>query len=823
MGGFLLDVRSAWRAARRRPALTSLTILTLVLGIGANTAIFAVARGVLLRPLPYQDPGSLVMLWQASANNPARAQAGPGGRDGRGIATPEMVREFRARASAFTDIAAVELWRGNLTAQVDLAGADGTERLRGSFATPNFFSVLGVNAAIGRTFVDNDGRGTVVLSDALWRRRFSADQNVIGQTVELVSGRPRTRERFEVIGVLPPRFHFTYPEDTEVWLSLPWPRVAGAVQQGLLYSVIARLKPGVTLEAATGDITAVVASMHADLPKGRYDLMRAWIEPMHEWSVGRVRPAVRLISGVTILLLVIACLNVASLLWAQTNARRREIALQQTLGASRGRLIRQMLTESALFTVVSSVAAIGVVVLLQQAVRAMLPPLMPRVDEIGIDLWTVGWTTAVGAATLVLAGLLPSWRGTMVDPHTELVLGGRTASAGRAAGRIRQALTSLQIAAASLLLIGGSLLLQSLWNLQHVDLGFDGGAVLTQEMRLINPIYRDPVRLLAFHHDLLARVRQIPGVREAGTTSAIPFRGVDWMRSLPVPGTTERLIANQRQVDPAYFGVMKIPLIEGRLLADTDSGAAPLVAVVSQSFARALFPEGRAVGRHMPVSPGPVRPGTLPVEIVGVVGDVRTIRVEDIGGPAYYVPRAQDPSELICLVIRADRGADHIAAAVRSVVREIDPAQPVGPMTTVDDVVARTIADRRFYAVATTAFAVIAFLLTVAGLYGVMLIAAAERVRELGVRVALGATRRALVALLLRQGIVPVIAGVVLGGLAAASTMRFLRSYLFDIEQIGPVVFATVSVLVAAGGLMACLFPARRASTVDPMEALRSE
>lgn len=795
-----------------------------MLGIGANTAIFAVARGVLLRPLPYKDPGSLVMLWRTAVNNAGGLQAVLAARDARGIATSEMFSEYRTRASAFTDVAAVELWRGNTSAQVDLAGADGAERLRGSIVTPNFFAVLGVNAAIGRTFVESDDRGAVVLSDALWRRRFGADPTVIGQTIELVSGRPRTRDRFEVIGVLPPRFRFTYPEDTEVWLSLPWKDAAAARKQGLLYYVIARLKPGVTPEAATGDMETVSASMHADLPRGGYDRMRVWIEPVHEWSVGRVRPAVRLIAGVTILLLAIACLNVASLLLAQTTARRREVALQQTLGASRGRLIRQMLTESALFTVVSSVAAVAVVVLIQQALRAMLPPSMPRVDEIGIDLWTIGWTTAIGTATLLLAGLLPSWRGSMVDPYAELVLGGRAASGGRTAARIRQALTALQIGAASLLLIGGTLLLQSLWNLQHVDLGFDGGDVLTQEMRLMSPIYRDMARHRAFHDEMLARVRQIPGVREASTTSSIPFRGVDLMRSLSVPGTTERSLTNERHVDPAYFGVMRIPLIEGRLLTVEDSGAAPLVAVVSQSFARAFFPDGRAVGRQMPASLGPF--GAIdspPTEIVGIVGDVRAIRVEDAGGPAYYVPRAQESFDVICLVIRADPAADHIAAAVRSVIREIDPTQPVGPMTTVGDLVSGTIADRRFYAVATTAFAVIAFLLTIAGLYGVMVIAAAERVRELGIRVAVGATRRALIVLLLRQGIVPVIAGVVVGGLAAASTMRFLRSYLFDIEQIGPVVFATVSILVAVGGLMACLFPARRASTVDPMEALRSE
>jgi putative ABC transport system permease protein len=306
MDGFLLDVRSAWRAAWRRPALTALTILTLVLGIGANTAIFAVARGVLLRPLPYQDPESVAMIWRTAAN-----AAEP-----RGIATPEMVREYRARATSFADIAAVELWQGSLSAQVDLLTNDGAERLRGSFVTPNFFSLLGANAAVGRVFGDGDGRESVVLSDGLWRRRFAGDPAIVGQTIDIAAGRLRTRVRAQVIGVLPPRFRFTYPEDTEIWIALPFADVAQATPQALLYRVVARLKPGVSVEAANSEMAAVVASMQSAFPKS-YDRMQAWVEPVHEWSLGRVRPAVRLVGGVTLLLLVIACLNVASLLVAQ--------------------------------------------------------------------------------------------------------------------------------------------------------------------------------------------------------------------------------------------------------------------------------------------------------------------------------------------------------------------------------------------------------------------------------------------------------------------------------------------------------------------------
>lgn len=817
MDGFLLDVRTALRSALRRPQLTFLTIATLVLGFGANTAIFAVARGTLLRPLPYRDPESLVMIWRTATN----------ATEPRGIATPEMLREYRARAQSFEDIAAVELWTNNPSSRPDLRGDEGAERLRGSVATSNFFKVIGVNAAIGRTFADNDNRDVVILSDALWRRRFGADQSIVGQTITLTYGRARSDQQLTVIGVLPARFRFTYPEDTEVWMLLPAADAARANPQALQYNLIARLKPGVTTDAATDDMGAVQASMQADLPKGGYDRMRIWIEPIHEWSVGRVRPAVRVIAAMTGLLLIIACLNAASLLLAQTSTRRRELALQLTLGAARTRVMRQIFTEVGLLTAASVVLAVGASALIQQVIRSLLPPLMPRVDEVTIDAWTIAWTSATAAAVVGLAGLLPALRAAAIDPYTELASACRTFSAGKAAARLRTALVTLQIGAAAVLLIGGALLISNLWNLRNVKLGFDGTAVLTQEIQLMNTRYRDDARLVAFGDELLARVRSVPGVLEASTTSAIPFRGTDFRRQFLLPGKTERVIANSRPVDPGYFDVMRIPLIEGRFLTAEDSAAAPLVAVVSESMARAMAPN-RALGAQLPLqrldTSGPQpRMVTTFMEVVGVVGDVRAVKIEESGAPAVYVPRVQQPITTICLVIRADREPAQIASAIRTALHEIDPAQPIGPMTTIENLVARTIADRKFLAIAASAFGLIAFLLTIAGLYGVMAIATTQRTRELGIRVALGATRAAVVRLLLWQGIAPVAVGAVTGCVAAAWLMRFFTAYLFEIQTISGPVFAAVAALIALGGLGACLLPATSVSRVDPMQALRSE
>jgi len=803
------DLRYAGRALRRRPGYAFATILTLALGIGANTAIFAVVRGVLLRPLPYAAPDRVVMIWRERKGDAILR---------RGLATPFHVQQWRARARTLADLAALEMWNTDVSARMDLAGEEGAERLRGSFASPNFFDLLGVRAALGRTFSDGDtasgAADVVVLSDGLWRRRFGADRAVIGRTIDLTVGRRDRRiRRFTVIGVLPPRFRFTYPKDTELWTPRSWHDIEGGPRDAITYTVIARLRDGVLLAQAQAEMVAVNDAMARDLPDDRYVSSEfAALEPVQDYVAGQFRSAMFLLIGVTAFLLVVACVNVANLLLARTVERSRELAVRAALGASRGRLARQLLAEGIVLASAGGILGMAFAAMLQPALRATLPSTIPRVDEIGIDAITLAWAFGIAALMSIAAGLAPSWRGTP-NLHAALKQGGTTVTGDPRAARWRRVLIAAQVAAVVVLLLGGGLLLHSFWNLQRVDLGFDGSRVLTMEMRLIAPRYRDEQRLRLFQEALLERVRAVPGVTQASMTSSVPLRGVDWRKSFSADGRPGRYIANERQVDPDYFSLMHIPLHAGRRFDTNDTASSPRVAIVSEGLAREMFHGESAIGRFVDLDPR--------AQIVGVVGDVRHVRVDEAAAPAIYTARAQWPSELICVVARTTPGAAGVAAAVRKAINSVDPNQPVEGVTTLDQIVSASIADRRFYAAATTAFSVVALLLAIAGLYGIVSRGVAERVRELGIRIVLGAARRDLIGLVVRQGLSPVAFGLALGAVAAYWTSRMLRGFLFNVTTVDPVIYIAVPVLVIVIAAVACYVPARRATKLDPIAALR--
>ncbi len=811
------DISFAGRLLLRRPGYALAAILTLALGIGANTAIFAVVRGVLLRPLPYTSPSRLVMIWGERKGDSVLR---------RRIATPLEVQQWRARNRSFADLAVLELWSSDPAARMDLAGEEGngsrrdSERLRGSFASSNFFDVLGVRARIGRTFSEGDtasgAADVVVLSDGLWRRRFGADPAIVGRAIDLTVGRrDRQVRRFTVIGVLPPRFRFTYPKDTELWTPRAWREVDAAPKSAVMYTVIARLRDGMSVAQAQAEMGAVNDAMERDLPDARYlSSLSIVLEPVQDYAVGQLRPAMVLLISVTAFLLVIACVNVANLLLARTVERSRELSVRAALGAGRARLVRQLLAEGLVLA--SAGGAVGVLfaAMLQPVLRATLPSTIPRVDEIGIDGATLAWAFAIAALTSLAAGLAPSWQRSP-NLHAALKQGGATVSGGVRASRWRSVLIATQVTAVVVLLSGGGLLLHSSWNLQRVDLGFDGSRVLTMEMRLIGRKYADEQRLRLFQDMLLERVRAVPGVTQASMTSSVPFRGVDWMMSITAEGRPGRFGANEREVDPEYFSLMHIPLRAGRLFDRNDTASSARVAIVSETLARAMFPGESALGRYVDVNPRS--------QIVGVVGDVRHKRVDEAAAPAIYTVRAQRPSELICLVARTAPGAAGVPAAVRSAITSVDPSQPVEGITTLDQIASESIADRRFYAASTTAFSVVALLLAVAGLYGVVSRGVTERVRELGIRIVLGAGRRDVIGLVVRQGLTPVVAGLLAGTVAAFWTSRLLRAFLFEVTSVDPATFVTVPALVVVVAAVACYVPARRATRLDPIAALREE
>jgi putative ABC transport system permease protein len=810
MSGLLNDWRGAWRLLNRYRGTSLLILLTLALGLGANVATFAIGRGVLLRPLPYEDPDRLVLLWGR------RLPVTPGS-TGRGLATPRWFREIADRQQSFSSMAAIESWNGNPSATFDLPSASGAERLRGAFVTPNFFDTVGVRASIGRTFAAGDTSDLAVLSHDLWQRLFAGSPDVIGRRIELATGRGRQRatRSLTIIGVLPPRVQFSYPESTDVWLPLNRQRIDDpGLQDAIMFRIMARLKPGTTLAQAHEDMAAVKASMAADL-KRNMDRVMFWLEPVHENAVGAARPAVQLLGSVAGLVFLIACLNVATLLLAQTAERRRDIAVQLALGASRGRIVRQLLIESSVMAAIAAAVSVAAVALLQPLLRAAMPPGIPRIEEIGVDLLSVAWASGLVTLAVVVSTIVPAWRGSSIDPGREIGQGGRAATQSRSAAAWRQGLVATQVAAVAVLLVAGGLLLHSFWKLQRIDLGFDGTRVFTAEMRLLDPRYFDDARLKAFQAALLSRVRELPGVERASITSSVPLRGVDWTRGFTHRG--ERMTAKERDIDPDYFAVMGIPVVAGRGFSSTDVEGGPPVVIVSQSLAARLYPNENPVGKRLELGKD------RQPEIVGVVGDVRNVRVESGGEPAYYLPRAQESTEIICLVARTAPGTPDLAPAVRAIVASLDPMQPIFDATTVDGIVSDSIADRRFYAVATTVFAIVTLLLAAAGLYGVTSGAVLARTREIGVRVALGAAPGRLVTMLIAQGVRPVLAGLGIGLIVAFWAGRLLERFLFEVRTFDLLAYGAAACWVLTLAVVACLLPAVRAARLNPVAALRHE
>ena len=806
-------IRHALRALRRRPGFAACTVLLLALGIGANTAVFSVVRAVLMRPLPYADLDRLAFVWGGEGTYPGNRHS---------ILTGQDAITAQRDATTIESLALVKSWQTGLAGQIDLILPDGAERLRGAQVTPNFFELLGVRASVGRAFGTADGDTPLaVISDGLWRRRFGADPDVLGSSAPFAGGRsPRNGTPYLIVGVLPPEFRFTYPRDTEVFLLHPWSQVRNT--RALEYQMVVRLNPGVTTGQAKAELTAVARKVVSTYGFTGADLERmlqrttVLVEPMSEHLQAEVRPGLLLLLAVALLVLLIACVNLALLVLARTTDRRGELGLRAALGAGTGRIVAQLTVESALLSVAG--AAIGVVTAaaLMPVIRALMPPVVPRTDQIGIDPMVLGFAGLLMVLTTIVCGIGPAW---VVLRRDLLEVVRRTAAAttgDRAVLRSRRLIVTFQVALVVVLLVGSGLLLRSFWRLQHVDLGFTPGNVVTMEMRLLNPKYRQPGRVAAFQEDLLTGVRAVPGVARAALTTAVPMRGVDFLmvvgpkNGAPKPG-------NARTVDPEYFDVMRLPLRAGRLFTAADSATSERVMIVSESFGRQHFGEASPVGRILDWQPGDIR-------IVGVVGDVRYADAGKTPMPAFYLPRTQHPPELICLLAEAHPGMGaQVTRDIRSVVNRIDPEQPVEGLTTVRQIVADSTADRRFSAVATGAFAIVALLLAMAGVFGAVSRTVSERRRELAIRIALGADPRRMFRLVYGYGLSPVALGTVIGLAAALAGSRVLRSFLFEIAPTDAATYGGTAAVIFAVTALACYIPARRSVAVPPMQVLKNE
>jgi putative ABC transport system permease protein len=805
MGWFVRDLRFALRQLRRSPAFTIAAVACLALGIGANTAIFTVINAVLVRPLPYPDPDRLVMVWESNA----------GRKSERNTVAPADYLDWKAENEVFERMAGVYDTRMNLT------GAGEPVEVPAESATADLFPLLGLRPILGRTFTaDEDAPGgppVVVLSHGLWQRRFGGSSDVVGQSVSL-DGSPYT-----VIGVLAEGAGIVgQPQAPDLWVPFQLDPANGYRQSaGRYMRAIARLKPGVSRDQAQAAMATIAARLEERYPQ----FNRGWsvnLVPVREQVTGSVRRPLLVLAGVVTLVLLIACANVANLQLAQASARRREIAVRTALGASRIRMVRQFLTESTLLALGGGAAGALLAVWLTAALAARAAVDIPRLSEIAVDLTTLGFTLTVSLAAGMLFGLIPALHAGRIDLHESLKDGGRGSAGGGA--RTRAVLVTAQVALSLVLLVGAGLLLKSFARLQQVDLGFDPDRVLTARVTLPEVRYETPAQQVAFFDALLPQVRALPGVQAAGAINWLPLSGLRsatsfWFEGQTVANAAERLGTDVRAIDPGYFRAMGIPLLDGRPLAASDGPRQPGVIVVSRTFVDRYLPGEAPLGRRILMPWGDTLVGT----IVGVVGDVKHTGVDSAASPTVYWALGQFPSNVMNLVIRTAGDPVTVASALVAQVHALDPELAVADVRPLDAYLGDALARQRFSMTLLAGFAALALVLTAVGLYGVMAYSVVQRTRELGIRLALGASRDTVLRAVLGRGLGLVGVGVVVGLAGALALTRVLGALLYGVSATDPAVFAVIIGLLTIVGLASSYVPARRATRVDPMVAIRSE
>jgi putative ABC transport system permease protein len=801
MTSLLKDVRYGWRMLWRRPGFTVCAALVLALGIGANTAIFSLVNAVLLRPLPYPGAERIVSF---DGVNPSK------GITQSNLSAPDFA-DWKAEADAFESLALFTSGSATL-------GGDEPERVGASGVTSGFFGVLGVAPALGRAFTEEDNQpgrpGVVVLSDGLWRRRFGGDPAIVGRRIEL-SG-----SQSEVVGVMPAGFG--YPQGSELWSALQ----VDVPQQPRLnraYQVAGRLREGVTLEAARAQLDAITGRLAAAHPTSN----AGWgveLNRLHDKLVAPVRTMLLVLLGAVGLVMVIACANVANLLLARASARRREVAVRVAVGASRGRIVRQLLTESLMLALAGGAAGLLLGVWLTDLLVALAPANTPRLVEAGLDARVFAFALLTTCVAGVSFGLAPALQATKTDLNETLKEGGRGHTDARSP--LRSALVVAEVGLSLVLLVGAGLLLKSFVRLTRVSPGFEPARVLTMRLGLPGVRYPEPRKKAEFYESLLGRVRALPGVEAAGATISLPLGGSNLSvgRGFIREGQSERpgegTNAAYFVVTPDYFRAVRVPVVRGRAFDERDTEDAPKVIIVNETLARRHFAGEEAVGRRIRMHADE----KFEREIVGVVGDVKARTLDAETGPQVYVPHRQDGGwGSMSLAVRTAGDPAALTAAVREEVRALDRALPVYDVKTLDDVVAASFADRRLLSTLIASFGVAALLLASVGLYGVISYTVGRRTHEFGVRMALGAAPADVLRLVLRQGLGLALVGVAAGVVAALAAVRLMSSLLYDVSASDPYIFTLVPLLLVAVALLACYLPARRATRVDPVEALRYE
>ena len=805
------DIRYGFRMLAKHKAFTSIAVITLALGIGANTAIFSVVNELLLRPLPFRDAQRIVMLWEVT----------PEGRH-QNTTSRANFRSWRDQSTSYQYVAAFTDQRVNLT------GDGEPEELSMQFATPELFKVLGVEPLLGRTFLPEDDEAgkppVAVLSYGLWQRRFGGQQSIIGQEITL-SG-----DKFSIIGVMPASFQFHIKQRSgtgrpaELWSILPMPHGAGANERGRFLSAVGRLKDGVTVEHAATELRTIEARLSDEAPQFNKNYT-AEVLPLREQFFGNVRRPLWLMLGAVGFVLLIACANVANLLLSLATAREKEIAVRAALGARRGRIVRQLLTESLLLAFLGCTLGLGFAWLGIKALMLISPKDLVSFQSVSLNVTVLLWTLAVSILTGIIFGLAPALHISRLNLNDSLKEGGKSES-GQASGsrRLRSALVVSEIALAVVLLASAGLLIRSFIRLQQVDRGFNTDNILTMVIRLPEATYPKDPQLVAFFAQALEKVRSLPTVRSAGMVNHLPLYGGLGSATgfkivgRPEPPPGQGPSTDVRVVDAGYFETMGIPLLRGRNFSDNEQREARQVILINEALARKHFPDEEPIGQRLDVA---MFEKPTPAEIIGVVGNVRYDSLVDESPPAVYFPHADLVYPFMTLVIRTDGEPSAIAPAVQREIRTLDPNQPVSNVRTMNQVMSEWVARSRFNTLLLGLFAGLATLLSAVGIFGVMNYSVALRTRELGLRLAVGAQPRQVLLLVLKQGLLLTIFGVVVGLAAAFALTRLLSGLLFGVEAVDVTTFTTISLLLVLVSLLACYLPARRAMRIDPLTALR--
>jgi len=812
------DLQYGLRMLLKHPLVTAIAVITLALGIGANTAIFSVVNAVLLNPLPFREPDRVVALWESVPNQ------------GRSRVTPANFHDWKKQNTVFEDVAS--FGRNSLT----LTGDGEPEQLVGARVSSGYFAVIGVEPIIGRSFTAEEyelGKGRVViLGHALWQRRYGGDRNIINRNITL-DDMPYT-----VVGVMPRGLYPVSPlnpgritfdeQEQNFWLPMSFTAEWAAARSAHVLGVVARLKQGVTKEQATAEMNAIGRRLEKEYVANRGEGIL--VSPFMDEVVGNVRPALLTLLGAVGVVLLIACANVAGLLLAQHAGRSKEIAIRAALGAGRRRLVRQFFIEGLLLSLLGTVAGLALASLGLKVLLQFVPAGVPRLAGVSLNWRVLGFTILIALGTCLIFGLIPALETSKLDLNSALEQSGRTSGPGASKLRFRQLLVVFQMSMAVMLVIGAGLLVKSFWLLQRVDPGFESEHVLSAGLTLTLSKYSEPEQINNFHKQLLERVSAIPGVKHATLAYDHPLTS-NWIDSFQVegrvlPADSRSQSANFVPIGPEYFDTVGLKLVGGRRFTQGDDADHPGVVLVNESFVKNYFPNENALGQKMRLGP----PGRIwknkkltSFEIVGIVRDVKLAGLEAPSEPAYYIPASQAPLEDMTILVRTTTDPLSIVGALRQAVWSIDPNQPIANISTLEKVVDDSVAPRRLNMLLMGLFGGLAMLLSAVGIYGLLSHAVTQRTQEMGIRMALGAQVNDVLKLVLKQGMMLVVIGEIIGLVGALALTRLIRGLLFGVTPNDATTFVVVAAVLGIVALLACYFPARRATKVDPLIALRYE